>query len=158
MAEQAGGVQVHVKEAQRLPVSRQQGYEQHGAEGEQQAAEGGAIPAPTGVRAAQGRAHSQGDPVEQDGSRQQIAEGGNINQHVGQHALHGQRGDHTERLRSVRQTHHSGIDVTGARQHRDKMHHGREDQRHDADGERQMRNRQRRTPAHDCQQGAGDER
>ena len=149
---------MHVEQAQGLPVVLPERNEQYGQQGENQAAQGHTVPAPAGMRATQGHADTQGNPVDQNGCRHQITDSRDVNQRVRQPSLHGQHGDHAKTLRGIGQAGHTGIEVASARQHRDKMHHGREDQRHDADGERQMRNRQRRTPAHDCQQGAGDER
>ncbi len=144
-AKQAGGIQMHVEKAQGPPVTRPIRDQQYRRQGEKQAAQRGTVPTPAWVRAAQRQAYPRGNPVKQDGRSQQIAERHRINQPIGQHPLHGQNSDYPQCLDIAGQASHAGVDVTGARQHRDKIHHRREDQRHDADGKRQMRYRQRRT-------------
>ena len=147
-ADQAERIQVHVEQAQGLPVVLPERNEQYGQQGENQAAQGHTVPAPAGMRLPRVMPDTQGNPVDQNGCRHQIrSDSRDVNQRVRQPSPC----IPARRPRQNPARHWAGgpygIEVAGARQHRDKMHHGREDQRHDADGERQMRNRQAANPS-----------
>ena len=88
-ADQPERIEMQMEKAQRLPVRRQSRNQQHGDQGQHQAAERSAVPAPAGVRRSQSGTRPAGDPVEQNGRQNEVDRSRRMQQPVWQPALHG---------------------------------------------------------------------
>ena len=155
---------MQVQQSPACPLRRQKRHQEHSGKRRQQQGQRRHVPAPARMWRAQALASAPHDPDQQRAGQQDCEQGPGKHGVIGQDALQGQYDQPPHRLRQPRQAPDPARGLAGTRQHGHEMDHGGKNQRHDPDGEGQMRYRRRATlPAHrqgngkkQGQQGDGD--